>query len=196
MTARHTTSLVLFSLLMMGWSAQGWAQDHKALDHGKIYVKSTPVKGSDIPKVVVTAVVNAPPTKVWEIVSNCDKFKSRMPRVLASKLVRKNGNTYICKVEIDLPFPLSNLTATTRAIHHTGPKRWERKWTLIKGDYSFDDGSWVLTPFGKDGKRTLVVYTVHAEPDTHIPDWVREKAQKSSLPGLIKRIRKEVKKLK
>lgn len=194
MKLHRLATFMLLGLAVFAVSPEARAQD-KGLAKGKIRVQTEKVKGSDIPRVVVTAVVDAPPPKVWEVVSNCDKFEQRMPNIEQARIVSAKGNVVICEVEIDLPFPLSNLTARTRGIHHVGPKVWSRKWSLIRGDYSFNDGSWVLTPYGKDGKRTLVVYKVHAEPDTHVPDWVREKAQKSSLPKMIKRIRQEVKKL-
>jgi carbon monoxide dehydrogenase subunit G len=171
------------------------AQDRASLSKGKIYISTHKVSGSDVPLLKMIGVVDAPPEKVWEIVSNCDKFASRLPNIEQARIVKKKGKNVRCKVEVDLPFPLSNLTAVTDGVHEISAKKWSRKWTLVSGDYARNDGSWVLTPFDDDDKRTLVVYSVHADPDTYVPDWAREKAQKSSFPDLLKRIRKEVKNL-
>lgn len=113
-----------------------------------------------------------------------------------SKLLKKSGNTFICEVEIDLPFPLSNLTAKTRGVHTVTPTKMTRKWTLIKGDFRVNTGSWVVESFNESGTRSLVTYTVHAEPTTSVPDWVKKKARDSSMPKLIKRLRKESKKVR
>ena len=43
------------------------------------------------------------------------------------------------------------------------------------------------------GTRTLGIYVIHAEPNIPIPDAIRNAAQKSSLPNLIKHLRKQVK---
>lgn len=71
-----------------------------------------------------------------------------------------------------------------------------RKWTLIKGDFRVNTGSWVVESFNESGTRSLVTYTVHAEPTTSVPDWVKKKARDSSMPKLIKRLRKESKKVR
>lgn len=177
--------------------ATGLAQSKAALSKGEIFVYSQEVKGSETPQVVVKAVVDAPPQKVWRIIEDCAKYKDRMPRIAESKLVKKvSKNVFICQTTVDLPFPLSNLTATTRSVHKIKKdKRYRRSWSLIKGDYKVNSGSWTLTPFDKAGTRTMVVYRAQAEPTTSVPDWVREKAQKSSLPDMMERVREEVRKL-
>jgi len=143
----------------------------------------------------VTAVVNAPPSKVYEIMTNCDKFPDRLPHVLDAETVARGKHGNRCKVTIDLPFPLSNLTAVTQDRRKRGPHEWYRKWKLVKGDYSVNDGSVVLKEFRGDPNRTLFEYRVHAVPKTIVPDFLRERAQKRSLPNMVKRIRKEVRKI-
>src|SRR5690606_15516092 len=80
------------------------AQSNDALSKGEISVDVIDVKGSKVPKVVVKGVVDAPPAKVWQIVSDCTKYKQRMTRIKAAKLVKKTGDTYICDVTVELPF--------------------------------------------------------------------------------------------
>ncbi len=186
---------IFVALFVLAAASHAVAQDRDSLSKGEIHVSTEDVKGSDVPSMKMTAVIDAPPKKVWELVSNCDKYESRMPNINEARELKREGNKVFCEVEVDLPFPLSNLTAVTEAVHKTSSKRWSRTWTLIRGDYSVNNGSWVLSPFDTEGKRTLIVYTVHADPDTFVPDWAREKAQKSSFPDLIERLRDEVKKL-
>ena len=175
-------------------SSAAIAADKKArLAAGEIIVSSKKVPGSEQPRATMMAVIDAPPTKLWTIISECQNYKKTMVRVKESVLVHKKGKVHRCRVTVDLPFPLSTLTATTDAIHTVIPgKKWERKWTLVEGDYERNSGSWTLHPFDASGSRTLVIYKVHAVPNLPIPDGIRRAAQKKTLPNLIEHLRKQV----
>ena len=54
------------TLLVFLLAAPAWAQDTSALDKGEIFVKTKDVAGFDTPKLIVTAVVEAPPAKVYD----------------------------------------------------------------------------------------------------------------------------------
>lgn len=164
-------------------------------DPPKVDIKTYPVAGSDTPKIVMTATLDVPPKKVWAIVSDCSKYKGRLPRVAAAKLLSKDGNKFTCEVTIEMPFPLSNLTAVTEATHEESDKLLARRWKLIRGDYKTNTGSWEIKPADAAGTTSFVTYTVHAEPNTAIPAAIREAAQKKSLPDLMARVRSEAAKL-
>ena len=191
----RTAALTLLALSLVPVSAQAQTKKAKRLAKGEIIVKSYKVKGSDVPKAVVTAVVNSPPDKVWEVVSDCNKFKKRFDRVENSKLIKKDGDQYTCSVTIDMPFPIGDLTGVTRATHTIEATKRVRKWKLLRGDYEFNNGSWTVKDYGEDGTKSLVIYTIHAQPNVPVPGWIRDSAQKSSLPDMIKRLRKEARKI-
>lgn len=184
--------VALVGLLSLSLAAPLRAQSRAQLARGHINVEAVDVPGHDTPRAIVKAVIDAPPPKVWRIIGDCANYENTMNRVASSKLLRRDGDQHICQIEIDLPFPLSNLNAVTRATHKEGPDEWSRHWKLIRGDYEVNTGSWVLTPFDEAGTRTMVVYQIHAEPNVPLPDWIQARAQKSSLPDLIRRIRREV----
>jgi ribosome-associated toxin RatA of RatAB toxin-antitoxin module len=160
-----------------------------------VEVKLVPVKGSDAPKVVARAVINQPPKKVWAVVSDCAQYKNRMPHIADSKLVKKEGNKVTCQVTVAMPFPFSNLTAVTEAVHEESDKGMSRRWKLVSGDYNFNEGSWEVKPLDDAGTKSLVTYTVHADPKTAVPQWIRESAQKKALPEMIERVGAEAAKL-
>lgn len=160
-----------------------------------VEVKLVPVKGSDAPKVVARAVINQPPKKVWAVVSDCAQYKTRMPHIADSKLVKKEGNKVTCQVTVAMPFPFSNLTAVTEAVHEESDKGMSRRWRLVSGDYNFNEGSWEVKPLDEAGTKSLVTYTVHADPKTAVPQWIRESAQKKALPEMIERVGTEAGKL-
>lgn len=163
------------------------------LDGGEVIVKTKKVAGSDVPEATVMGVVNAPPAKVWEIIGKCDDYEETMIRVLEARELERKGDTVICQVTTDMPWPLANLTAVTRAHHTVGPPVWSRTWKLIQGDFISNRGSWRIQAFDPvEKKRSLVVYKVHAVPDMMVPDGLITKAQRDTLPNLIKHLRKNL----
>jgi hypothetical protein len=192
---RHTSLrlLLAFSLFGLGASAHAAPTQKARLAAGEILVSTQKVPGSEQPRATVMAVIDAPPLKVWNIVSKCADYTRTMVRVSESRLLWKKGNVHRCRVTVDLPFPLSNLTATTDAVHKVVPgKKWQRSWTLVEGDYERNSGSWTLAPFDAGATRTFVIYKVHAVPNLPIPDGIRRAAQRKTLPSLIEHLRKQV----
>lgn len=165
-----------------------------AIDPSAVEIRTTEVKGSDTPKITAKAVLSQPPEKVWAVISDCSKYKDRMPRVVKSRLVKKEGDTHTCEITIEMPFPFSNLTAQTQAVHTETPEGMTRRWKLIKGDYKRNEGSFEIKP-AEGGKKSLVIYTLHAEPNTHLPDSIIEMAQKKALPDFFVRLEKEAAKM-
>jgi len=189
---RWARSATAASVLVLGVAAPGAARGD---DAPKISIKTYTVAGSDTPKIVMTATLDVPPKKVWAIVSDCSRYKGRLPRVKAAKQLKREGNKFTCEVTIDMPFPLSNLTAVTEAVHEESDKGMSRRWKLVRGDYKTNEGSWEIKPADAAGKTSFVTYTVHAEPNTMVPAAIREAAQKKTLPDLMASVRNEAAKL-
>ncbi len=183
------------SLLLAAVALPGAAAGDDGLPpRGTVEIKSYDVPGSSTPKIVARGVMDVPAKKVWQIVSDCAHYKEHMPRVAASELLKQEGNVYTCKVTVSMPFPLSDLTGVTRAVHEESAAGMARRWTLVSGDYKVNEGSWEVKPLD-DGQSSLVVYTVHAEPNTAVPAAIRELAQKKTLPEMFDRVKTEAGKL-
>lgn len=188
-TLRAALALVI-SCTVGGADAAQPGDLERALARGEILVDSRAASGT--PEVVVRAVIDAAPKRVWELVSHCARYPSTMPRIKAAREVSRQGKVVVCRVTVDMPFPYSDLTAVTRAIHETSDGRYSRRWELIEGDYRVNRGAWELAPFRGDPGRTLAVYRVQALPKAWIPAWVREKAQRRSLPEMMRNLRRLV----
>jgi len=165
-------------------AADRWEQ---ALARGEILVHR-----EGAAEVVVKAVVDAAPQRVWALVSRCGRYTTTMERIKAARELSREAGQVVCRVTVDMPFPYSDLTATTRAVHAEDRERqrFSRRWNQIEGDYRVNRGSWELRPFNGDRRRTLVIYRAEAVPRAWVPDWIREKAQRRSLPRMIERIRR------
>jgi ribosome-associated toxin RatA of RatAB toxin-antitoxin module len=179
-------------LVLMAALPRSAAGDDDLPPKGQVEVKSVPVAGSS-PKIVARAVLDVPAKKIWAIVSDCAHYKEHMPRILASELLKKEGNVHTCKVTVEMPFPFSNLTGVTAAVHEETEAAMSRRWKLVSGDYKFNDGSWEVKRL--DAGSSLVVYTIHVEPNTSVPQSIREAAQKKSIPDMFDRVKAEAAKL-
>ena len=94
-----------FGWLVVGlvlWTSAANAQDMKALERGEVLVKVQEVKGSDAPRAIVTAIIDAPPEDVWRLVSDCKRYSKIFDRIKRSKLLEQKGSEYVCEVEIEL----------------------------------------------------------------------------------------------
>ena len=176
-------------LLVLLFPLTAFAGEKEKLDAGEILVETADVAGSDVPSITVTGVINVAPERVWAILEDCENYAGRLPRIDESREISRDGDIVICEVTVGLPFPMSDLSSQTRAVHTVGPPSWKREWTLIEGNYKINDGSWTLTTFNGDDSRTLAVYTVHAEPESRVPNRIRRRAQESSMPDIIETLR-------
>lgn len=181
-------STIVIALLILSVGPASGAADRwsRALSRGEILVDGR------ADEVVVKAVVDAPPQRVWDLVSRCGRYTRTMERIKAARELSRDAGRVVCRVTVDMPFPYADLTATTRAIHSEDPghQRFSRRWDQIQGDYKVNRGSWELRPFNGDRGRTLVIYRVEAVPKAWVPDWIRQKAQRRSLPQMIKKLRR------
>ncbi len=184
----------LIPLLLLLWSpalhaAPSLSAAHKAtLSKGEVVIVTLPTSSGV--KAWAARVIRAPKEAVWPTVRDCAHFSKFMPRTKASRMVRKTGEKMICEVEISMPFPLSNLKATTTAVNTTlpGDAGYKRTWKLLEGNYKRNQGSWDILPWGAD--TTLAVYNIDVDPDMLVPDAILRKAQTGSLPDVFKAIEK------
>jgi ribosome-associated toxin RatA of RatAB toxin-antitoxin module len=168
-------------------------EDQAQLDKGEVLVRSLTPTGDEGVAAEARAVVGAPPDKVFAVVDDCANFKAFMPRVKNSALRRTEGDAKICYTEIGMPFPISNLNSEVRSVSSKLPNGgFQRTWTLVKGTYKRNNGTWKVEPWGADGAKSLVTYTLDVNPDVMIPDAIIRKAQTGSLPDVFEALRKRV----
>ena len=137
-------------------------------------------------------VVDAPSHEVWPVLRDCQYFSHFMPRTKTSTATVEAG-VPLCHVELGLPFPLTNLWSDTSSVQREEPAgHFHRAWTLVRGTYRRNSGSWSLVPWGPEKKQTLVVYAIDSDPQLLIPDAILRSAQNGSLPEVFTAIRKRV----
>ncbi len=174
----------------------------KRLEEGEVIITSKKVKGapisgiqcspSGVPLIKAVGLIKAPPEKVWAIIEKCADYTKTMPRTLKSEELERKGNKIKCRVTIDMPFPLKDITATTDVTHTVTPgKRWKREWKGVGGDLKVNKGSWTLKPY-QGGKHTVATYRVLSEPKIEMPQSIQSLARKKTIPKLFEKLRGQV----
>ena len=186
----RTVLLLLVAAFALASPARAADPDLDRLGRGEILIATRPAPG--VAEVMLRAVIEAPPRRVWDVVSQCGRYTQTMNRIKAARELSRKGGQVICKVTVDMPFPYPDLTAVTRGTHVEAGQRFSRRWDLIEGDYRVNRGSWELEPFRGDARRTLATYRIQALPRPWIPGWLRERAQRQSLPEMLRKIRSQV----
>ncbi|MFO0749687.1 MAG: SRPBCC family protein [Myxococcota bacterium] len=160
------------------------------LERGEVRVHAEPVAGSRWPRLVTRAILAAPAEAAWALVADVERWAEYMPRVREARPLPPDGATLRTRMTLAMPFPLPDLTAVVRALHYIEPGvRYAREWTLESGDYTANDGSWVLVPHAGDAGRSLLTYRIHAAPTMPLPRFVQVAAQERAMPGLVAAMR-------
>lgn len=144
------------------------------------------------------AVIDAPPRQVWPVVRDCEALDEFMPRMARAEETERSEDSYVCEVEIELPFPLENRVNSARSFLEELPGGvYRRHWSLVSGHghYRRNDGSWTAYPWGEDGGRTLLVNFMDVWLETQVPDFVIAGAQTVQAPAVFDAIRERVRSL-
>lgn len=169
------------------------ADDTKRLDQGEVVTRSLTPTGNKGVAAMALGVIDAPSSDVWPVVRDCQYFKHFMPRTKDSGVKEHPTKGRLCHVELDMPFPLTNLWSDTFSTMREEPAgHFVRAWSLVEGTYHRNDGSWTLVPWGDGGAKTLLVYAIDSDPKLLVPDGLMRSAQVGSLPDVVKQVRKRV----
>lgn len=190
------------TVVTLACAATAWAQgvaapkltdaEKKTLDAGTVLVRErTPTDHRGVSAEAI-GVIDAPPDEVWPVVRDCEHYAKFLPSTKASAKKIEQG-AWVCFDEISLPFPLANLWADTRSLNDETPGGpYQRSWTLLRGTYRRNQGSWSVLPWGADGKKSLAVYLIDSDPSMAVPDVILKAAQTGSMPEVIVAVRKRV----
>jgi len=158
---------------------------------GVVHLEQEPTGGRGV-ALRACGLIDAPPEQVWPVLRDCGDYQEFLPGVERSELSSRDGDVAVCDTFIDLPFPLSGLHSVTRVRERALYGGFERSWTLIRGSYRRNDGSWRLLRWGSEQDQTLAVYELDMDPDTIVPDFLLRRAQASTVPRVFDAIRERV----
>jgi ribosome-associated toxin RatA of RatAB toxin-antitoxin module len=161
------------------------------LGRGEIIIEPKPEPGSDLPRVTIMAVIEAPSARVWRLIDDVPNYHKNLAGVKRARELSRDGEKVRVEATIGVPFPLKDITATSDSLHQDlGEGRYRRSWKMVHGDYKANSGSWDIVPFEGNEDRTLIIYQVFAVPKMRIPKKIQELAQKKAGPKMVEQLRK------
>lgn len=125
-----------------------------------------------------TIVINAPPEKVFDVITQFERYPEFLPEVKRIRVLERRDNEAKVQYEVDV----------VKTIRYTILARSERpkrmSWTFVEGEVMKDNkGSWVLEPEGEG--RTRVTYTVEMALGPLVPKAIINTLVDSSLPRML-----------
>jgi hypothetical protein len=187
------------------------------LEEDEIRVAKLDAGGWNLISGRAVGVVDASIDTVWEVLSDYNNYQQFMPRLSVTYLVdagvlnelnkKKNwsrtqfetmldsyrteefrdGGFYFYNV-MDMPFPFPDFWFLLRM--ERNPSAYRFHWTMVYGNMLLNEGSWELKPYGSDSTKTIAVYMTRSDPGVYIPNILQKFALKSTLPDIIKNLRR------
>ena len=194
---KYIAAIILFAVPgIQEVTAIELTQNERAqLANGEVIVFLKSIRGP-IKEGTAMGVVEAPPEKVFRVVTDNEDFEQFMPYVKQSDVERLTEASIINYQYLDFPFPIRDRyykLHILRRIENTNEgKIFKSTWTYVKGSGNIIDtyGSWTLEKYPKG--KTLVTYVVCTDPGGSLPKWVLNMATEISLPQVIGRVRHRV----
>ncbi|MHA7630363.1 type II toxin-antitoxin system RatA family toxin [Corallococcus sp. M7] len=125
-----------------------------------------------------TITINAPVEKVFDIITNYDRYAEFLPEVKKVSTSQRQGNTVQVHYEVDV---VKRIKYTIRVTEER-PKRMS--WTFVEGEVMKDNkGSWTLEPEG-EGK-TRATYNVEMALGALIPKAIINTLTETQLPKML-----------
>ena len=183
MSWKKWSACLVLAAIPMNASAGG------GIEGGKIDVKMEKVSGSDLPRVVVTAVIDAPADEIWALVSDCRKTGKLFEGVYGAKRHAHDADTSVCSSKFSMPFPFSDLSSKMKYRRSKDGDRRISAWKLVSGDFERSEGRWIVEPYESSSERTWVRYVSHAEPSIPVPGWLQEQGLRDTVPSGMKKLR-------
>ena len=125
-----------------------------------------------------TITINAPVEKVFDIITNYDRYPEFLPEVKKITTGKRQGNTVEVHYEVDV---VKRIRYSIRVTEER-PKRMS--WSFIEGEVMKDNkGSWTLEPEG-EGK-TRATYNVEMALGALIPKAIINTLTETQLPKML-----------
>ncbi|XXF80746.1 SRPBCC family protein [Myxococcaceae bacterium GXIMD 01537] len=129
-------------------------------------------------------VINAPVEKVFDTITNYERYAEFLPEVKEVRASNRKGN------EVELHYKVDVVVKTIRYSIRAKEERPTRmSWSFIEGEVMKDNkGSWQLEPAG-EGK-TKATYTVEVTVGPLVPKAILNTLVDSTLPKMMEAFKK------
>ena len=133
-------------------------------------------------------VINAPPEKVFAVITDYEKYPEFLPEV--KKVAVAPGPSGAKEVTYTVDIKAKLITYTLR---HTARPPGELSWTMVRGEMmKGNDGAWVLKPVPSGTEAT---YKIDLRLGALVPSMVERMLAEQQLPGLLRNFKKRIESL-
>jgi hypothetical protein len=163
-----------------------------------VYTREKP--GMDVREVKAVGQVDAPPEKVFEVVTDYEHQIGNMPYIEKAQVFARTEKDVIFWAQADFPMVSRRDWVVKSKLEKNLPGGvWRAGWEPVEVKEAppaadnvvrlkVNTGSWTLEPLD-GGKRTLGTYQLLTDPGGSIPTFIANKANTTALPLLFERVR-------
>jgi uncharacterized protein YndB with AHSA1/START domain len=130
-------------------------------------------------------IIKAPPERVWNVLTNYDRFSEVFPNISASKGVRDPDGRWHVTGEVRSIVGRWPMDVHVR--HDESPSKFTASWDEPYGAWKVNRGSWVVTPHGSG--ETLLEYNLDLSVSP-FPDFVVRAVLLEQLKPVVKAVAK------
>jgi coenzyme Q-binding protein COQ10 len=132
-----------------------------------------------------SVVIRASPEKVFEVISDFEKYPEFLPEVKKVTVAAGAGAAKEVTYTVDVKAKVISYT-----LKHTAKPPHELSWTMVRGEMmKGNDGAWVLRPVPEGTEAT---YKIDLRLGALVPSMIERKLAESSLPGLLQNFKKRI----
>jgi hypothetical protein len=201
-----TASLSLVVLLALGATPASVPATWEAVTEvDGVHVYSREREQSSIAEVRAVGVVDAPAPAVWQVVRDYANQPKTTPYVEVARVLASEADGKVILLYNVIKAPLADRRDVTVRI--TDDSDWQEGKGYLKASWTvselgpppspgivrvrLNDGFWLLEPID-GGARTRVTYSLYTDPGGSVPRWIVNRANRSSLPEVLRALRREV----
>jgi coenzyme Q-binding protein COQ10 len=136
-----------------------------------------------MPGATRSIVIDAPAEKVFDVITDYDRYGEFLPEVKEVRASGRSGN------QVDVHYGIDLVKRIHYTLHMVESRPASIHWTFVKGELMKDNrGSWVLEPTA-DGK-TRATYTIEVGVGPLVPRSIVNALVEQTLPKMLEAFKK------
>ena len=164
------------------WEVISFGERHKALR---------------IPRGKAIGVINDVPEAVVYVLTHIEELEHFIPRIKNSRVTKRTGYHTYAVLHSDLPWPVKDAWVYIKMTRYDKPGRvYAFKWWMLNGTMRRYQGEALIEPWDKAAKKTVITFSLSAEPVTAAPDALVIPGVKQIAETFVHRIRMRLKALR